>query len=168
MASGALEAGPLQEVEAHLADCQDCREELGLLRAIWNARPEPPAELEARIRARVREEFGSETAPASIHAPKRKGGRGGLVIPLFGRRYPLPTSALPAAAVIILALGVAVIWQPGPPEVSQDPVQVVLAEEPLPESFLWDDGMVAGAPVFDGLSDEDLEILLAELEEGGA
>ncbi len=41
---------------------------------------------------------------------------------------------------------------------------MVASQEPLPEAWLWDDGMVAGAPVFDGLSDEDLEALLKEFE----
>ena len=40
----------------------------------------------------------------------------------------------------------------------------VMALEPLPESWMGDDGVVAGAPVFDALSDEALVTLLEEME----
>jgi len=77
----------------------------------------------------------------------------------------VPTWALSAAAVVILALGIGVIGNNGELEVVQDPI-VVASQDPLPEAWLWDDGMVAGAPVFDGISDEDLEALLEEFEGG--
>jgi hypothetical protein len=65
--------------------------------------------------------------------------------------------------VVILSLGIGVIWNGADvPEVLQDPVQVAV-DEPLPESWLWDDGLVAGAPVYDGLTDEQLEALIQEL-----
>ena len=147
---GALDPGTKQEVEAHLLACGECREERELLEALRRARPEPPEGLEARIQARLQAELGSEE-------PKVAGSI----------RPWIPTSALRAAAVVILSLGVALVWNrmttPGT-EVQQEPIQVVLAEEPLPEAYLWDDGIVAGAPVFDGLSEEDLLILLEEME----
>ena len=68
-----------------------------------------------------------------------------------------------AAAILVLALGTKVVMDGMGPEIVLDPIAVA-AQEPLPESWLWDDGMVAGAPVFDGLSDEDLEALLEEFE----
>jgi hypothetical protein len=40
----------------------------------------------------------------------------------------------------------------------------VASEEPIPEAWLWDDGMVAGAPVFDDLTDAELEALIQEME----
>jgi hypothetical protein len=64
---------------------------------------------------------------------------------------------------VILALGTGVIWNRRVPDVVQDAI-VVASQDPLPEAWLWDDGMVAGAPVFDGLSDEELEALLEEFE----
>jgi anti-sigma factor RsiW len=147
---GALDPGTKGEVEAHLSACPECREELELLEAVLRARPEVPAGLEATIQARVQAEFGTDDQKVA-----------GSIRPR------IPTSALPAAAVVILSLGVALIWNqmttPGT-EVEQEPIQVVLAEEPLPEAYLWDDGIVAGAPVFDGLTEEDLLVLLEEME----
>ena len=88
-----------------------------------------------------------------------------MVIPLFGKRFPIPAVALPAAAVLILALGTGILMNREPPMVNQEPIQVVLADDPLPEAYLWDDGVVAGAPLFEDLSEEELETLLAELED---
>jgi hypothetical protein len=65
--------------------------------------------------------------------------------------------------VVVLALGTAFLWNQRGSELIQDPTAVA-AQEPLPESWLWDDGIVAGAVVFDGLSDEDLEALIEEFE----
>jgi anti-sigma factor RsiW len=167
LVSGTLDPGRREDVDAHLGACQECRGESGLLEALLRARPEPPRDLELRIQARVREEFGRAEGR---NAPQRWAGsrrpRGGLILPFFGSRYAIPASALPAAAVVILALGTAVLWNPRGPNMEQESIQVVSADEPLPEAYLWDDGIVAGALVFDGLSDEDLEALLAELEEG--
>lgn len=130
-------------VEAHLSSCPDCQREFELVTALRDSRPQVPADLEARIQARIREGLHGEAAP---------------------RRRPwVPTWALSAAAVVVLALGIGVIWSPGDPDFVQDPI-VVASQEVLPEAWLWDDGMVAGAPVFDGLSDEDLEALLQEFE----
>ena len=147
---GVLDPGLRQEVETHVAACQGCREEVALLDTLFQARPEAPAGLEDRIQARLEEEFSS-------HASRSLS---------FIRRFPpLSPQFLSAAAVLILALGIGVIWNPGGQDTAVDPVLVVLAEDPLPEAWLWDDGVVAGAPVFDGLSDEDLLALLAVLEE---
>lgn len=147
-------------IEAHLASCQDCEKELGVLLALRSARPKVPAGLEARIQARIREEMAEELARAGDETQSR----GSRVIPIFTRwRSVAPAWALSAAAIVILALGTAVIWNRGPTKPIEDPI-LVASQEPLPEAWLWDDGIVAGAPVFDGLSDEDLEALLKEFE----
>ena len=146
-------------IEAHLGSCADCRRDLEVIRVLRGVRPEVPSDLEARIQARIREELTREGSAAAgsdsretVHA-----------IPIFGRRRFAPAWALSAAAVVILALGTGVIWNRQAPDLIQDPI-LVASQEPLPEAWLWDDGMVAGAPVFDGLSDEDLEALLKEFE----
>jgi len=154
---GELDPEESRGVERHLASCASCRGEEAALRAILATRPETPADLSERIQARVREELGGA-------AQKRAGGDEVGVLPFSRRRTWVPVWALPAAAVVILSLGIGVIWNgEDVPEVGQDPIQVV-AEEPIPESWLWDDGMVAGAPVFDGLTDEQLETLIQEME----
>jgi hypothetical protein len=149
-------------LEEHLRTCQDCRIELEVLRVVRGALDsslQVPAGLEARIQDRIREEL-----------PEAAGGRAGLgsgepvgkVVPLFPRRLRPPAWALSAAAVVILGLGTAIILHERGPDLVQDPIVVVASQDPVPEAWLMDDGMVAGAPVFDGLSDEDLEALLEE------
>jgi hypothetical protein len=144
-------------VGEHLLTCSGCQAEEKVLRTLLASRPEPPTGLEERIKASVRKDRSTGTQVEG-EAPEPK------VIPLF-RRYPrTPAWALSAAAVVILSLGIGVIWNGKDlPDVEQGPVQVA-AEEPLPEAWLWDDGMVAGAPVYDGLTDEELEALIQELE----
>ncbi len=128
---------------------------IGILRetmAETHGAAQVPPGLEARIKSRIRDELTG-----------RSGGRRSEsgVIPILGWIQRTPAWALSAAAVVILALGTGVIWDRQASEPGLDPV-VVATQDPLPEAWLWDDGMVAGAPVFDGLSDEDLEALLKE------
>lgn len=146
-------------VEAHLGICAACRDELEVVEALRRARPEVPPDLETRIKARVREELvGEEVGPSGKGALRENG-----VLP-FGRRWRVPVWGLSAAALLVLALGTGLIWTgDSGTDVVQDPI-IVASQEDLPESWLWDDGMVAGAPVLDGLSDEDLEALLEEFE----
>ncbi len=141
-------------IREHLHGCAECRQEMDIVGAIHASRPEPPAGLEQAIRDRVRKEMG---------VPNQRRDRG-VVIPFRQRTFRVPTWGLSAAAVLVLSLGIGVVWNgEEPPEMDEDPIQVV-AGEPLPESWLWDDGVVAGAPVYDGLSEEQLQALIEELE----
>jgi anti-sigma factor RsiW len=152
---GSLKPGLGSEVKRHLASCPDCTRDEETLRQVLASRPTPPPDLPGRIQARVREEMASA---GSAMTKERD------VIPLIRRPRWAPTWALSAAAVVILSLGIGVLWNgEEAPEVGIDSVQAA-AEEPLPEQWLWDDGMVAGAPVYDGLTDEQLEALIEELE----
>jgi anti-sigma factor RsiW len=158
VASGVLspeEVGPIQD---HLLSCADCRAELEFLRALRaplaNESAVPP-NLEARVQNRVREEFGEALTEGADSGIAEIGNR-------QGRRWA-PAWALSSAAVVVLALGTGIIWNRISTDGALDPLAVA-SQEPLPEAWLWDDGMVAGAPVFDGLSDEDLEALLEEFE----
>jgi anti-sigma factor RsiW len=147
-----LHGGEAEELEAHLAGCPGCREELAVLETLLLARPEPPSGLEARIQAAVRQEMLRN----ALEARKPR------VLPMVWRRDWIPAWAL-AAAVVLLALGARLILNPRGPDATLGPIMVAI-QQPLPEAWLWDDGIVAGAPVFDGLSDEDLEALLQEWE----
>jgi len=157
--AGSIDPDKDRLVEAHLGSCPDCRRELEVILALMDARPGVPTELEARIQARVREETTGERTGVEGEAPP-EAGHG---IPIFRRRLRPTAWALSAAAVVILALGTSAILKQRAQDLLQDPI-VVASQDPLPEAWLWDDGMVAGAPVFDGLSDEDLEALLEEFE----
>ncbi len=147
--SGEMGRADADETEAHLAACAGCRREVEVLKVLHRARPGPPPGLEERIRARVREEFGTQDGPAEV-IPIRPGSR------------RIPSWALSAAALLVLGLGTKALWDENGQDLVQDPI-VVANQEPLPEAWLWDDGMVAGDLVLDGLTDEDLEALLEEL-----
>ena len=147
--SGGLGRADADEAEAHLAGCEGCRGEVEVLAALLRACPEPPSGLEGRIQARVQEEFGTEEKPAEV-------------IPIRPRFRRIPSWALSAAALLVLALGTKALLDENGQDLVQDPI-VVANQDPLPEAWLWDDGMVAGDLVLDGLTDEDLEALLEEL-----
>lgn len=154
-----LEPDDLAGVQAHLAECPDCRGESSLVLELRKARPVPPADLEGRIRDRIREAMEQEREGAGAGSNPDSV----TVIPLRPRRRWALRWALSAAALVILALGTRQVWRDRMGDPAGDPL-VVASQEPLPESWLWDDGLVAGALVFDGLSDEELAALVEELE----
>ena len=130
---GDLPPGPMAEIRAHASTCGDCRQEIELLRQLRGAFPVAPTGLVSDI----------EEALA--------GGRS------RGRRWSTGWS-LSAAATIVLARGTAVVWQR-----VQTPLEVSLfAQDPL---AIWptDDALVAGAPMLEDLSEDDLALLLEEL-----
>lgn len=156
---GSLDRARRAEVTDHLATCSRCREEADLLQEILDTAPEPPPGLAAAIQARLWEEMESRRGDP---ARGRKAAREARVVP-----FPRGLSRgrawwLSAAALILAALGVGILWKEAPPGVDEDLVQVAV-QDPPPEAWLWDDGLVAGAPVFDGLSDEELRTLIEEL-----
>ncbi len=153
--AGILPGGKAEAVEVHLSGCSECREDLVVLEALILARPEPPRELEERIQARLRRELAQGT-------PEREERK---VLPLFGGRRWVPAWALSAAAVVFLALGARLIMGPDGWGRTEESI-LVAVQQPLPEAWLWNDGMVAGAPVLEDLSDEELEALV-EAWEGG-
>lgn len=158
VAAGTLPQEKVDPIQGHLLSCEDCRAELEILRDLragLAGELAVPEGLEGRIQARVREEFEEALTEGAGSAIGVMGTR--------TRRRRVPTWALSAAAVVVLALGTGVIWNRVGMDGVLDPLAVA-SQEPLPEAWLWDDGMVAGAPVFDGLSDEDLVALLEEFE----
>ena len=135
---GRLAPADAAQVQAHLGDCSECREEAELVGLLHAARPAAPAALARRIE-------GAARAP-----------RGRAYHPLWG---------LAAASVAAVALGIGVMSSEAPsPEEAEVPGIVAGAGE----AALWgaDDGLVAGAPALDGLSDEALLQLLEEMDTG--
>jgi len=137
-----LTGSDLAEVDRHVLGCTDCADELDLARAIFATRPSVPEGLLERLTSTV-------TTVTRV-------------------RQLQPARAwwsVVAAAVAALALGIGI---------SSDPVTVPVdvpgyAYE-VEEGDIWlsDDGLLAGAPLFDDLSDDALLQLLDELSIGSA
>jgi len=150
---------PLQrrrELEAHVADCEMCAEARATVQAVFDSRPPVPVGLEARIRDAVRREAGVSAETKGVLRLEPRSRRG------------VPSWALGAAALLMLAVGTPVLMNrmAEAPE-RFDESEVALAEEAYAPS-LWasDDGLIAGVPALDDLSDEALLALLEEMEAG--
>lgn len=151
--AGRLGAAEAEELAEHLAGCASCAAESALLGSLVATRPVPPPDLAARILAAARSDAGRAAARAPT--PRRD------------RRWT-PAWALSAAAVLALALGT---LTHRPKETAPaPPIATTLGEVPVEdglavENAVWisDDGVVAGAPVLNELSDENLVALLEEM-----
>ncbi len=135
---GRLAPADAAQVQAHLGECLECRDEAALVELLYAARPAAPAELAKRIESAAR-------------------------VPLRPAYHPWWGVA--AASVAVVALGIGVI--------SRNPHAAEDAEVPgivagVGEASIWlaDDGLVAGAPALEGLSDEALLMLLEEMDSG--
>ena len=137
--SGRLAGREHTSVQSHLQECDECSAEVGLARLIFESRLDAPDGLANRVREAVRYD-------------RTPGSR-----PLWG---------ISAAAVAALALGIGLS--------SDNPAQVEISvpgyayESEAGDLWLSDDGLIAGAPALDGLTDEALLQLLDELDVGGA
>ncbi|HUF76118.1 MAG TPA: zf-HC2 domain-containing protein [Longimicrobiales bacterium] len=139
--SSRLGSHDLEVVDAHIGECGACRAELELAKMLLASRSRVPAGLAERVTRAVR-------------ADRRATSR--------------PWWGLTAAAVAALALGIGMSS-----ERSQAPLEVPGFAYEVEEEDAWlsDDGLVAGAPMFEGLSDDALVALLDELsleQSGGA
>ena len=143
-------------VEAHLEVCSACRAEAELLALLYEGRTTAPDGLAERI----------EAALAGVGRPRAeradadvRDSRGGAAVPGF------PWWGLTAAAVSAVALG----WGIDPPSPGpSDGLPAFVVEGEVGTLWLTDDGEVAGVPAWESLSDAELEMLLDELENGGA
>lgn len=154
---GALAADALA---AHLLTCPSCAADAEFLATLDAARPEPPEGLAARIVARVlTEEGGVVHLPDAEHAkvipfPPATRRRGPA-----GVRWWASTSA--AAAVLVTALGVGLVSR-GTTAPQEDGFLAYLEE--TAEGWWGSDWFVAGAPYLEGVSDETLAVLAAEIQ----
>jgi anti-sigma factor RsiW len=145
--------GELQgpEVFAHLESCTNCREEWEMVSLLMEAGAAPvPSTLEARLKAAVR----ADVERAADRRPVR-------------RARSVPTWRLAAAAGIVLAIATPILvdrMADGPVGTLNETEVTAALGDRLPSPWLDDEeGLVAGAPVLDGLSDEALEQLLEEM-----
>ena len=140
--AGRLSEEETAQVEAHLPSCGECAAEAELVGLLYQARSEPPEGLASRIQG----------------AARLRGSRGGA-----GAR---PWWGLAAAAVAALALGIGVMTDRGSGLGLEIPAYMATAED----VGLWasDDGLIAGAPALEDLSEDALLTLLEEMSTGGA
>ena len=133
-----LGAADLHAVDTHVTECGECRAELELAQMILASRTPAPAGLAGRI---------TRAVLADRRAPSR------------------PWWGLTAAAVAALALGIGMSSERG-----QTVVEVPGFAYEAEEGDVWlsEDGLVAGAPMLDELSDEALVALLDEISLGDA
>ena len=126
-------------VRSHLKACDECRAEVELARLIYESRVDAPAGLASRVRDAVRHDRTSVSRP------------------WWG---------ITAAAVAALALGIGISSDRS--EQPESPIPGYAYELEDEDLWLSDDGLIAGSPVLDALSDEALLQLLDELDVGGA
>jgi predicted anti-sigma-YlaC factor YlaD len=136
--AGRLARAEAAAVQRHLDECEECRAEAELVALLFLARPQVPAGLAESIEGHVRM-----------------------------RRRPdaRPWWGLAAAAVAAVALGIGVSSRST--SVVED-VPAYVADMQGLSPWVSDDGLIAGAPALDGLSDEALQTLLDEMASGGS
>lgn len=134
---GRLAAADLEFVQDHVRSCSECAAELELARVVLATRLAPPPELLGRL---LRSVQASRPAPARTW---------------WG---------VSAAAIAALALGIGISSDPA----GQAPVDLPGFAYEVEEGSIWlsDDGLMAGAPLFEGLSDDALLQLLDDLSSG--
>ncbi len=135
--AGDLPADEVERVERHVRACAECRAELELVQVLLASRTSAPEGLLERI---TRAQLAERRAPARTW---------------WG---------VSAAAIAALALGIGITSDPTPETTVEVPGFAQEAEEG--EIWLSDDGLLAGAPALDDLSDEALLQLLDELTVG--
>jgi len=137
-AAGRLSPAEAAAVQAHLDGCADCRAEAELVGLLFAGRPAVPAGLAEDIERHVR--------------VRRRGGT-------------RPWWGLAAAAVAAVALGIGVTNRSEP---ALEEVPAYVSEMQGLSPWVSDDGLIAGAPALDDLSDEALMTLLDELGAGSS
>jgi len=135
--AGRLPDDEAARVAAVVEGDRDLEREVRLLRALRAAAPAPPEELADRI----------------VAAARKQGDRSG------GRRVAGSGVSLLVAAALVLAIGTVLVEWIGP-----SPTPSNGRFDGLHGPSFGEPSVVAGAPVLDELSDEELTVLLEELE----
>lgn len=148
--TGRLAGEEAGRMESHLRSCAGCAGEADLLAALMTTRAQAPEALADRIRRAVLDERPSA------------GGRP-ATSPVARRWLGVPRWALAAAAALVLALGTGLFWHDVTQGSGEGPLARV-ALDPVPETWMDDEAVVAGAPVLDALTEEALQVLLEEME----
>jgi len=137
-AAGRLTPAESASVHVHLDGCDECRAEAELVHLLYSTRPEVPAGLVEAIEGHVRFR------------------RRGVTRPWWG---------IAAAVVAAVALGIGVSSRSN---ATDEEVPAYVAEMQSLSPWVSEDGLIAGAPALDDLSDEALLTLLDELGTGAS
>ena len=136
-AAGRLADGEKESADLHFKDCRECCDELDLVRLVFSSRAAHPEGLADKINT-------------AVHGRRVAGHRQwwGLV----------------AAAVAVLAIGLNMTLD----RTGFTDLPLTESEFEIESENLWltDDGLIAGAPMLEGLSDEALTQFLEELTAG--
>lgn len=157
LARGDLETERADRVQAHLAECAECRKTLETIRRVKDAPAPMPAGLEARIRGAVRGDALEPALPAGTPSvrPVRRRSRSGW------RAWALP---LAAAAVLAVWLGADDLLAPAGGGSETPTVETQGAEYDPYGAWPASDVVVAGDLVLSELSVAELEALLEEMQ----
>lgn len=162
LARGEVDQDEAHRLRNHLHGCGECAGVWEIVRLVNSAPPvRAPEGLEERMARAAR----------GALKERRGGGSGAGADTGPSRRRRVPSWGLAAAAGVVLALGTPLLIQrmQAPMAGSMDSASVagdavaMEVQELLPSAYVSDDPVVAGAPVFDGLSDEALVALLEEM-----
>jgi hypothetical protein len=143
MGTESMPAAHSQDLQGHLDTCGECADEARFLQKLVAGRVEPPSRLLPSIMAELDRREDSETA---------------VILPTARRNL---TWALPAAAAVILALGIGNLWNDQP---SPEPYASIGFEPEVSMAWYGNSWMVAGQPMFEALPDEVLRSLIEEME----
>ena len=153
VAAGSLDEETRRRAVAHLESCAECRAEMEIVSLLASADPiRVPDGLEERIQVAARQALEDQARAVDPD-----------VIPLRPRRA-VPAWALSAAAVLVLAMGTPLLVdRMTTGGVSEgDPIDGF--DDPVATVWTTDDGLIAGAPALDMLTDDELRQLLEELD----
>lgn len=155
-ARGRLDPVRSSQVEAHVAQCEDCAAELAMLNLLAEDAVVPPAGLADRVRHALEAELAgtAQVAPIRLHGARRP----------WWRSFWTPAAVLATAiAALIVTRAVA----PG----TKDPLDsaaMLVAEDTGVVAPYGDwpgaDGTVAGLAMVDNLSAQQLQTLLDRME----
>jgi anti-sigma factor RsiW len=138
--AGRLPADQASQVAQHVGACADCAAQAATVHAVLAARAPVPADLAARTLAALR---AAEAEPRTLRDRRTRHWRSWIGS---------------AAAVLVLAVGTFVLRDGDSGE------SIEVGSMAVDESvWIADDGIVAGAPVLDELSEDALATLLEEM-----
>jgi hypothetical protein len=149
------------QVEVHLRRCIECAEEWRFIERVLAVRPEPPADLAARVAAGLAAAEGqAEPAVVGSDAVVPRPAPRAAAFARLSRGWARGWGwGLAAAASVVLALGVGLLWHDGDAPTREALLSTLVETGEEWESEEW---MVAGAPVWEALPDAVLMGLVLE------